>query len=67
MGILGRTLCNLNGMAAVCNGAAWKFDEQEKYCEGAVESSMGDHCMHLCDGERCDSYIAQDLAAGVKV
>jgi len=61
-----KTLCNLNGMVSVCDGAGWTFNEQEKYCGGARASSHGDHCMHLCKGERCDSHIAQDLAAGVK-
>ena len=61
-----KTLCNLNNMVARCDGAGWSFDEQMKHCDGAVRASIGDCCMHLCDGERCDSYKAQDIAVKQK-
>jgi hypothetical protein len=58
------TLCNLsNGITAVCDGADWEYDEQKKYCNGAhAPHTKSNKCIHLCDNERCDSYIAQDIA-----
>ncbi|MBW1812507.1 MAG: hypothetical protein JRJ39_02195 [Deltaproteobacteria bacterium] len=61
-----KTLCNLNGMVAQCDGAGWHFDEQKKYCYGAKRSSHNDSCMHLCEGDRCDSHTVQDLAIKLK-
>jgi hypothetical protein len=61
-----KTLCNLNNMVAMCDGAGWRFNEQLKYCDGAKRSSHSDSCMHLCKGDRCDSHTAQDIAVGMK-
>jgi hypothetical protein len=61
-----KTLCNLNGMVARCDGVGWTFNEPLKYCDSAKRSSHGDNCMHLCKGERCDSHIAQDIAVKLK-
>lgn len=59
-----KTLCNFsNGITAMCDGADWNFEEQIKYCDGAEHKhSKTDNCVHLCQGERCDSHIAQDIA-----
>lgn len=57
-----KTLCNLNNMVARCDGAERCFDELKELCDGAERSSHADTCMHLCGGERCDSYVAQDIA-----
>jgi len=62
-----KTLCNFgNGIMAVCAGAGRCFDELKELCDGAQKSSYGDTCMHMCEPyHRCDSYVAQDIAAGI--
>lgn len=60
-----KSLCNRdNHIVALCDGADMCFDEQKKLCDGAKRSSYEDCCMHLCDNERCDSYIAREISAG---
>lgn len=57
-----RTLCNLNGLVAVCDGADWDYKDMELHCDGAAPASHRYGCMFLCENERCDSVDAQDLA-----
>lgn len=58
-----KTLCNIDDIFSICDGADLNFDEQKEKCDAAVKASYRNCCMYLCPiSNHCGSWVAAETA-----